>query len=305
MRQHDCIIIGAGPCGIGAGLVLKNNNIDVILINEGTIGGKVNIAPRVDNYPGEHQIPGPDLAVKFFMRAKEAKLEIVGDTVLHLTKEGELFHLVGQFDEYYAKAVLIASGTKERKPGLAKEDELLGHGLSYCALCDGHFFRGKDIAIVGGGNAALKEAIYLSNIVNKLYLVHRRNEFRGSSKLVDELKEKNNVKILTPYVPVEIAGEQEVEGLKIRNVADNEEKTLVVQGFFPLIGQIPNTQFIGIEGVLDDYKTIPVNKEMMSNTNGLFAGGDVLPREIRQIYLAEHDGKVAAQSIMKYLEALR
>lgn len=302
MKRFDCLIIGAGPCGIGAGIVLKNNNVNVALINEGTVGGKINIAPRVDNYPGEHEIPGPDLAFKFFMLARENKLEIISDSVIHLTKENDLFHLVGQFDEYYAKAVLIASGTKEKKPGLEKEDELLGRGLSYCALCDGHFFRDKDIAIVGGGNAALKEAIYLSNFVRKLYLIHRRNEFRGSFKLVDELKEKDNVIILTPYIPLQIIGEEEVKGLKIKNVLDKSTKILNVQGFFPLIGQIPNTQFVEIEGALDDYKTVPVNKEMATSVPGLFAGGDVLPRDIRQIYLAEHDGKVAAQSITKYLE---
>ena len=303
MKHYDCLIVGAGPCGIGAGLYLKEHNVNFAIINDGPIGGKINIAPRVDNYPGEHQIPGPDLAVKFFMRAREKGLEIIGDNVVSLAKENGLFHLVCGHDEYTAKAVLIASGTKERKTGLPKEDELLGHGLSYCAICDGHFFKGVDVLVAGGGNAALKEAIYLSNIVNHLYLIHRRNEFRGSIKLVDELREKKNVEILTPYIPVEIIASDKVEGVRIRNVSDNSEKVLEVQGFFPLIGQIPNTQFVNIEGVLDDYKTIPVNKQMMSQVEGLFAGGDVLPRDIRQIYLAEHDGVVAAKGIIEYLGA--
>ena len=301
MKHYDCLIIGAGPCGIGAGLLLKEQNVNFAIINDGPVGGKVNIAPRVDNYPGEHQIPGPDLAFKFFMRARDKGLEIIGDNVTSLTKENDLFHLVCGHGEYTAKAVLIASGTKERKTGLPKEDELLGHGLSYCAICDGHFFKGVDVLVAGGGNSALKEAIYLSNIVNHLTLIHRRNEFRGSVKLVEELKEKSNVEILTPYIPVEIIASDKVEGVKIRNVSDNSEKVIKVQGFFPLIGQIPNTQFVNIEGVLDEYGTIPVNKQMMSNVEGLYAGGDVLPRDIRQIYLSEHDGMVAAKSIVEFI----
>ena len=197
--------------------------------------------------------------------------------------------------------VLIAVGTKERKLGLPKEEELFGHGLSYCALCDGHFFKGQDVAIIGGGNVALKEAIHLAPIVRKLYLIHRRNEFRGSVKLVDELKAMNNVEIITPYVPKEILGEDKVSGLVISHRETGEDKTLDIQGLFPLVGQLPNTDFVKIDSVLDEWKTIPVDRSMKTSVDGLFAGGDVLPREIRQIYLAEHDGMVAAKSIIEYL----
>ena len=189
MKVFDCLIIGAGPCGIGAALKLKEAGVNFALINSGTPGGKVNIAPRVDNYPGEKEIPGPDLAVKFFERLLKNDISIIGDTVLSLKKENDVFIAQCEYETYSAKAVLIASGTKERKVGLPKEDELLGHGISYCSLCDGHFFKGQDVAVIGGGNAALKEAIHLAHIVKKLYVIHRRNEFRGSNKLVDELKE--------------------------------------------------------------------------------------------------------------------
>ena len=222
--------------------------------------------------------------------------------ITYLTKEDGLFILKGEYGEYTAKAVLIASGTKERKVGLPKEDEFLGHGISYCSLCDGHFFKGQDIVVVGGGNAALKEAIHLSHIAKKLYVVHRRNEFRGSNNLVKELQEMDNVEIITPYIPVEILGEDKVTGLVIENREDGSRRTLEVQGFFPLVGQIPNTSYIKIDGVLNEWNTIPVERNMMSSCEGLFAGGDVLPREIRQIYLAEHDGMVAAKSIIEYLK---
>ncbi len=302
MEKYDVIIIGSGPCGIGAALKLKEAGVNFALIDGSTPGGKVNIAPRVDNYPGFKQIPGPDLAFKLYERLLNNNISIVPDMITSLTKEDGLFILKGEYGEYTAKAVLIASGTKEKKVGLPKEDEFLGHGISYCSLCDGHFFKGQDIVVVGGGNAALKEAIHLSHIAKKLYVVHRRNEFRGSNNLVKELQEMDNVEIITPYIPVEILGEDKVTGLVIENREDGSRRTLEVQGFFPLVGQIPNTSYIKIDGVLNEWNTIPVERNMMSSCEGLFAGGDVLPREIRQIYLAEHDGMVAAKSIIEYLD---
>ena len=301
MERFDCLIIGAGPCGIGAAIKLKEAGINFGIIDGGTPGGKVNIAPRVDNYPGFKEIPGPDLAFKLFERLMNAGISIIGDNILSLVKEDEVFKLHGEYGDYEAKTVLVASGTKERKVGLAKEDELLGHGLSYCSLCDGHFFVNQDVAVIGGGNAALKEAIHLAHIVKKLYVIHRRNEFRGSVNLVKELQEMDNVEIITPYIPIEILGEDKVTGLVIENREDGSRRTLEIQGLFPLVGQLPNTTFIKIDGVLNEWNTIPVERNMMSSCPGLFAGGDVLPREIRQIYLAEHDGMVASKSIIEYL----
>lgn len=302
MKKFDAIIIGAGPCGIGAALKLKEAGVDFAIIDGSTPGGKVNIAPRVDNYPGLKEIPGPDLAFKLFERLLNNDISITPDNILSLTKEGDVFHLKGEYDEYEARAVLVASGTKEKKIGLAKEDEFLGHGVSYCSLCDGHFFKGADVAVIGGGNAALKEAIHLAGIVKQLYVIHRRNEFRGSNNLVKELQEMDNVEIITPYIPIEILGEDKVTGLVIENREDGSHRTLDIQGLFPLVGQIPNTTFIKIDGVLNEWNTIPVERNMMSSCTGLFAGGDVLPREIRQIYLAEHDGMVAAKSMIEYLK---
>ena len=302
MQKFDCLIIGAGPCGIGAALKLHEAGVYFAIIDGSTPGGKVNIAPRVDNYPGFKEIPGPDLAFKLFERLMNAGISITGDTIVSLEKDGDLFKATGEYDVYEAKCVLLACGTKERKLELPNEDRLFGHGLSYCALCDGHFFKGQDVAVIGGGNAALKEAIHLAGIVKKLYVIHRRNEFRGSNNLVEELKAMDNVEIITPYIPVEILGdENKLTGLVIQNRETEEKRTLVLDGLFPLVGQIPNTTFIKIDNVLNEWGTIPVDKEMKTGVEGLYAGGDVLPRDIRQIYLAEHDGNVAAKSIINYL----
>ena len=302
MEIFDCLIIGAGPCGIGAALKLKEAGVKFGIINSGTPGGKVNIAPRVDNYPGEKEIPGPDLAFKFYQRLLDNNIPLIADEVKSLTKEDKVFKLECEYDTYYGKTVLIASGTKERKVGLPNEDELFGHGLSYCALCDGHFFKGGDVAVIGGGNSALKEAIHLAHIVKKLYVIHRRNEFRGSVKLVEELKAMDNVEIITPYIPVEILGKEKLTGLVIENREDGSHRELKLDGLFPLVGQIPNTTFVKIDGVLNEWGTVPVDRNMMTSVPGLYAGGDVLPRDIRQIYLSEHDGMVASKSIIEFLK---
>lgn len=303
---YDTIIIGAGPSGISAGLELKKNNFNVAVFEKGAPGGKVNIAPRVDNYPGFKEIPGPDLAYEFYKRVLNDNLLIIPEEVLHLRKNNDLFEIETDMGKYLAKTILIASGTLERKLGFPHEDDLLGKGISYCALCDGHFYKDKVVMVIGGGNAALKEAIYLTDLVKHLYLIHRRNEFRGNVKLVEELKSHSNVTVLTPYIPVEfIVDKNHIVGIKIKNISTNEEQIIELDGIFPLVGQLPNSSFIEIEGVKDEKGFIPVDKSMSSGVKGIFASGDILPRDIRQIYLAEFDGKKAASSIITFLKGER
>ena len=303
MKLYDTLVLGAGPCGIRTGIILKEAGLEVAVIEGYTPGGKINIAPRVDNYPGFTKIPGPDLAVEFFNWLNKAGVEMISDVITSLTKEDNIFTVTCQNGTYQAKTVLIATGTKERELGLPKEKELFGHGLSYCAVCDGHFFKGKDVLIIGGGNTALKEAIYMADLANHVYLIHRRNEFRGNKYLVDEFNALNNTTILTPYIPVSLLGDKEVTGVVIQNRETNEEKTLDVQGVFPLVGQIPNSEFIKIPGVTNEWGTIPVDpKTKQTSCEGLYAGGDILPRDIRQIYLSEVDGKMASKAIIEYLK---
>ena len=303
MKIFDTLILGAGPCGIRSGIILKEAGLDVAVIEGSTPGGKINIAPRVDNYPGFTKIPGPDLAVEFFNWLNKAGVEMIPDFVTSLTKDEQgLFHVDCENGSYLAKTVLVATGTKERELGLPNEKELFGHGVSYCAVCDGHFFKDQDVLIIGGGNTALKEAIYMTDIAHHVYLIHRRNEFRGNKYLVDELNNLPNATILTPYVPVELIGLGSLKQVVIQNRETGEQKTLDVQGVFPLVGQIPNSQFIKIDNVKDEWGTIPVNpKTKETGCPGLFAGGDILPRDIRQIYLSEVDGKMASKAILAYL----
>ena len=303
MKTYDTLILGAGPCGIRSAIILKEAGLNIAVIEGSTPGGKINIAPRVDNYPGFTKIPGPDLAMEFFNWLNKAEVEMIPEMVTSLTKEGDIFHVVTEQNEYLAKTVLVATGTKERELGLPNEKELFGHGVSYCAVCDGHFFKGQDVLIIGGGNTALKEAIFMADLAHHVYLIHRRNEFRGNKYLVTEFAELPNTTILTPYVPVALLGEDKLTGIVIQNRETGEEKTIEVQGVFPLVGQIPNSQFIKIDGVKDEWGTIPVDpKTKQTNVVGLYAGGDILPRDIRQIYLSEVDGKMACKSIIEYLK---
>ena len=303
MKIYDTLIIGAGPCGIRSAIILKEAGLDVAVFEYSTPGGKINIAPRVDNYPGFTKIPGPDLAVEFFNWLNKAEVEMIPEEVTSLTKKDDIFHIETPEGKYAAKTVIIASGTKERQLGLPNEEKLFGHGVSYCAVCDGHFFKGQDVLMIGGGNTALKEAIYMADLAHHVYLIHRRNEFRGNKYLVDEINALPNATILTPYVPVAILGDDKVTGAVIKNVETGEEKTLEVQGVFPLVGQIPNSTYIKIPGVTNEWGTIPVDpKTKQTSVEGLYAGGDILPRDIRQIYLSEVDGKAACKAILEYLK---
>ncbi|MCD8209392.1 MAG: FAD-dependent oxidoreductase [Coprobacillus sp.] len=301
MELLDCVVIGAGPGGINAAINLKKSGLSFVILEESAPGGKVNLAPEVNNFPGYHHISGPELAMEFYKQAIDLGIDIQFEEVISLTKEGDIFSVITSVSEYQSRSVIIASGTHNNLIGLEKEQELLGHGISYCSLCDGHFFKGQDVIVIGGGNVALKEAIHLSSIVGHLYVIHRRNEFRGDIHLVEDLRKRSNVEILTPYIATKILGEDEVSGIVIQNVETKEEKTLQVAGIFPLVGQIPNTQFVHIDGVLNSGGTIPIDKNRETSCPNLFAVGDVTERLTRQIFIAYKDGEIAAQTIASRL----
>ncbi len=298
----DAIIIGAGPGGINAAITLHKAGLRFLIFECDMPGGKVNIAPEVDNFPGYRNISGPDLAMNFYQDLLNEGIKINFEEVTCLEKEDDVFEVTTNKHIYHAKTVIVGTGTRNNLIGLDKEEKLLGHGISYCSLCDGHFFKGENVLVVGGGNVALKEAIHLSSIVGHLYVVHRRNEFRGEQRLVDALKEKENVTILTPYIATEILGTEEVEGVRIKNLETLEEQVLDVKGFFPLVGQIPNTQFVLIPNVKDSGGFIPIDKNRESSCANLFAIGDATERTTRQIFIAYKDGEIAANTIISRLK---
>lgn len=298
MINSKVIILGAGPSGITAAIYLKRAGIPFILIEKSMPGGKVALTAKVDNYPGLISIDGVDLALKFQEQLNEFDIEITYDSINKLDKVDSSFILEGDFDSYSSEYVIIATGTKERKMELPNEDKFYGRGVSFCAICDGALYKNKDVAVIGGGNSALEEALYLASIVNKVHLIHRRNEFRGDLILEEKTKENKNIIIHTPYVPSSLLGDKNIEGLMIKNVETSIEEQINLSAVFVYIGNIPNTDYLSLE-VEKESGYIKVDEDMLTSVDKLYAIGDVRNKKLRQIVTAVNDGALAAIAIEK------
>ncbi len=298
MVNTSVIIIGAGPSGITAAIYLKRANIPFILIEKSIPGGKIALTSIIENYPGYDSIEGVDLALNIKKQLKHNNIEINFDNINEITKDDDIFIVKGDFETYKAKYIIIATGTKEKKLDIDKEDKFYGKGLSFCAICDGSLYKNKDVAVIGGGNSALEEAIYLSSICNKVYLIHRRDEFRGDDILVQKIKKINNIHTLTPYIPISLIGETTIDGLIIKNNESNKQKELKVSGIFIYIGNVANSDFIKLDAKKENGYLI-TNEDMLTSIKGLYAIGDIRKKKIRQIVTAVNDGAIAALAIEK------
>lgn len=302
MENKKVIVVGAGPSGITACIYLKRAGFDPYLIESSMPGGKISSTYKVDNYPGFDSISGADLAFKMMDQLQKNGIEIHFETVLEVKKKEELVYIKTDSEEYQAEAVIIATGTKEKKLNIPGEEEYFHKGISFCAVCDGGFFKNKPMAIIGGGNSALEEALYLENIAKPLYLIHRRKEFRGDQILIDELEKNENVKILTPYIPLRFIGEDKLTSLVIENVETKEQLTIEVNAAFEYVGANANTSFIKDKEILDEKGYIIVNSKMETAVKGIYAAGDVTVKELRQIVTASNDGAIAAINVSSYLK---
>ena len=296
------VVIGAGPAGITASIYLKRAGIDLVLIEKMMPGGKISLTHKIDNYPGFTSIGGSDLANHMMNQLMENNIEIVFDEVSEVVKEENKFIVRTTYGEYDADAVIVATGTVERKLGIPGEKEFFAKGVSTCAVCDGGFFKGQPMAIIGGGNSALEEALYLSSITNKVYVVHRRDEFRADQILVDRIKEDPNIEIVTPYNPIEVKGDKMVSSLVLEHAKTKELKEIEIKAMFAYIGAEPNTSFVNIPTIFDEKGYINVNSEMETIVPGLFACGDCIKKKLRQVVTACGDGAVAAMSAVHYLK---
>ena len=296
------VVIGAGPAGITASIYLKRAGIDLVLIEKMMPGGKISLTHKIDNYPGFTSIGGNDLANHMMNQLMENNIEIVFDEVSEVVKEENKFIVRTTYGEYDADAVIVATGTVERKLGIPGEKEFFAKGVSTCAVCDGGFFKGQPMAIIGGGNSALEEALYLSSITNKVYVVHRRDEFRADQILVDRIKEDPNIEIVTPYNPIEVKGDKMVSSLVLEHAKTKELKEIEIKAMFAYIGAEPNTSFVNIPTIFDEKGYINVNSEMETIVPGLFACGDCIKKNLRQVVTACGDGAVAAMSAVHYLK---
>lgn len=300
--MNNVIIIGAGPAGITAAIYLKRGGFNPIVIEKMMPGGKISLTHKIDNYPGFSSIIGSDLASNLMNQLTDNEIELVFDEVISLTKNDDDFLVKTNYGEYQAKAVIVASGTLERKLGIPGEKEFFNKGVSSCAVCDGGFFKGQPMAIIGGGNSALEEAIYLSSLTGKVYVIHRRNEFRADQILVDRISNNKNIEIMTPYIPLEIKGDNMVSSLVLENVETKEKKIIDIKAMFAYIGSDASLNFLNIYGLEMEKGYIKVNSEMETNIPGLFACGDCISKNLRQVVTACGDGAIAGMSAVHYLK---
>jgi len=306
-KIYDVVIVGGGPAGLTAAIYAARAGLKVIILEKEVPGGKMVKTAEVENYPGFNSILGPDLAMRMYEQATSLGAEFEYDGVLHFTKRDDnLFEVhTLQPNTFYTKTLIIATGTLENKLGIPGEDRLYGKGVSYCAVCDGAFHKGGDVAVVGGGYSALSEGTYLTAFVKNLYVFVRKDHFKADEFQVSLLKEKPGVHFIMNTVVEEIIGIDKVEAIKTKNLITGEVKEVKVQAVFPYIGSKPITDFIHSElNLKDDQGYLKVNADMSTIIPGLFGAGDVREVPLRQIAIASGDGALAGQMAVEYIQNL-
>ncbi|MCL2281665.1 MAG: thioredoxin-disulfide reductase [Dehalococcoidia bacterium] len=303
-QKFDVIIIGGGPAGLSAAIYTARDRLSTLLIEKSIIGGMINEADKVDNYPGFHEgISGMDLTSKMYKQAQKYELQDVNTEVLSISANAPRDFSVKTADtEYLAKSVIIASGSDKQKLGIPGEKEFTGRGVSYCATCDAPFYREKTVAVVGGGNSAIYEALHLAKFASKVYIIHRRNQFRATTIIQERAKSEPKIKFILNTVVEAVQGTDFVENLMLKNITSNQISELSVDGVFVSIGIKPNTSYIKNLLALDDSGMIIVDSNMQTNVPGIFAAGDIRHNSIRQVIAAAGDGSIAAMSAKKWVE---
>ncbi len=310
---YDILVVGAGPAGLTAAIYGTRGGKSVLVLEKLSYGGQIINTPEVENYPGAKRTSGFELATSMYEQAIElgAKMEFGEVVEIERCDEELPYFLVKTKNaigepgpDYEAKSIILATGVKSRELGLPREEQLTGAGISYCATCDGAFFRGKDVAVLGGGNTALEDAEYMAELAKKVYLVHRRNEFRGDEITVKRLAEKENVEFVLDSVPVEILGEPRVDGLKVKNVKSNEERVLEVEAIFVAFGRVADNQGFANLVDLNDAGFFNSGEDCVTKTQGVFVAGDAREKTRRQLVTATADGAVSAMAAIEYLHNL-
>ncbi|TDW20567.1 thioredoxin reductase (NADPH) [Breznakia blatticola] len=309
-RISDVVIIGAGPAGMTAAIYASRAGLKTIMLEAGAPGGKLTKTNEISNYPGYSSANGFELATDMFQHSTTFGAQyLYGNVVdIEIDKTNSGFHSVITDDDtvYKARSVIIATGTKEQLLQVPGEMENIGRGVSYCAVCDGAFFKGKKVAVIGGGNSALEEALYLSTIVEKVYVVIRRDVFRADSIIVERVENTPNIEVIRERKVEEIVSDgKSVTGIKLYDSHDESKKELLeVSAVFPYIGATPISSWIADEGVTDVEGYIEVNEHMETKIPGLLAAGDVTKKSLRQVVTATNDGAIAAQSCVRYIKCV-
>ena len=296
-KIYDCVVIGAGVAGMTAAIYLKRANIDFILLEKGVPGGQINKSSNIENYPGFKKVDGPTLAFNIYEQIEKLGVDYKYGDVKEV-RDSENYKVVcTDKEEFVTKTVIIATGRRPRELGLANEKKLLGSGISYCAYCDGMLYKNKDVIIIGGGNSALEEALYIADIANKVYIVHRSSEYRADQFLIDKVNKKENIiKYFNKEVIDILEQDDKFSGVKL-----NDESVINADGLFIYIGQIPETNFIdNIKTTEDGY--IITDSHLKTSDDKIYACGDVLKKDLYQIATSIGEGALAASNIIKILK---
>ena len=297
----DIIIVGAGTAGLSAAIYGVRAGKSVIVFESEVYGGQIVNTPEIENYPGIKNISGFEFATNLYEQATELGAEVKFEKVIGIEEAGAEKRVVTDQGSYPCKSVILATGAKNRPLGIAREVELTGAGVSYCATCDGAFFRNKEVAVNGGGNTALEDALYLSNFCSKVYLIHRRDAFRGEEKQVQALKNKSNVEFVLNATIKELLGEDRLSGVVVVDKLTGEERQIPVEGLFVAIGQIPENTAFAAQVTLDDKGYISAQEDCRTKSNGIFVAGDCRTKTVRQLATAASDGAIAALAACEYL----
>lgn len=292
--MYDIIIVGAGPAGMTAAIYALRANKKVLLLEAKAYGGQIVNAYRVENYPGISSISGFDLANNMYNQVKSFGVDIKFEEVIGIQK----YKVITANNEYKTKAIILATGVQNKKLNLENEDKFIGRGISYCATCDGNFYKNKRVAVIGGGNTALEDAIYLSSIASEVYLIHRRDSFRGDDRLLDDVKRLDNIKIITNSKVTNIFGNNCLSGIEIADDTSNKSK-IDIDGLFIAIGQEPKNNIFSDIIDIDQYGYIISPDGVHTSCDGIYVAGDARVKDLRQLTTAVSDGSIAANVAIK------
>lgn len=297
--MKDIIVIGAGPAGLTAAIYGVRAGMSVLVFEAASYGGQIIKTNRIDNYPANPHISGFDFATNLYNQALELGVEVKFEKVIDASIEGDVKKVITNNGEYEAKTIIVATGSSNKKLGLSNEKDFVGKGLSYCATCDGMFFKNKDVMVNGGGDAALEDALYLSDICNKVYLVYRRNEFEGNDSLVSKVKEKENIEILMNSSISSLNGDSILESVDVET--NGENKNIKVNGIFVALGQVPETNNIIKKLTTDKIGYVVSGENTHTEIEGVFVAGDIRAKRLRQLVTAVSDGANAAIEAIEYI----
>ena len=301
--MYDIVIVGAGPAGLTASIYARRSNKKVLVLEANTYGGQIVNTLDIENYPVESHISGFDFATKLYNQAKDLGSEIKFERVTEIKNLKDYKEVITNKNTFKCKSIILATGSENRLLGIEREKELTGKGVSYCSTCDGAFYKNKDVAVVGGGNVAVEDALYLSNIVNKVYIILRNETFKADDASVIDLKKKENVEIIYNSNVTKIVGESKLESIIITDKKGND-KELNISGLFVAIGRIPENENFKNLINLDDYGYIIAGEDCHTNVDGIFVAGDNRTKELRQLVTATSDGAIAASEATKYVNKL-